>query len=89
MESTQTVTKVSLQPPQQVVGLAGSESPLTVSSNTNNQHSRHDLSRARLRALESSLEDGQLWVPPSPSHRKTWEEQVRSNVFITTNFLIT
>jgi len=77
MESTQTVTKVSLQPPQQVVGLAGSESPLTVSSNTNNQRSRHDLSRARLRALESSLEDGQLWVPPSPSHRKTWEEQVR------------
>ena len=89
MESTQTVTKVSLQPPQQVVGLAGSESPLTVSSNTNNQRSRHDLSRARLRALESSLEDGQLWVPPSPSHRKTWEEQVSSNVFITTNFLVT
>ncbi|RLM79786.1 protein phosphatase 2C and cyclic nucleotide-binding/kinase domain-containing protein [Panicum miliaceum] len=76
MESTQTVTKVSLQPSHQVVGVAGSESPLIVTSNTNNQRSRHDLSRARLRALESSLENGQLWVPPSPSHRKTWEEQV-------------
>ncbi|TVU32563.1 hypothetical protein EJB05_24296, partial [Eragrostis curvula] len=75
MGSTQTVTKVSLQPSQQVLGLAGSESPLMLSSNTNNQRSRHDLSRARLRALESSLEYGQLWVSPSPSHRKTWEEQ--------------
>jgi hypothetical protein len=85
MESIQAVTKVSLQPSPQVVGLAGPESPLIVSSNTNNQRSRNDLSRARLRALESSLENGQLWVSPSPSHRKTWEEQVRSN----TNFLIT
>jgi hypothetical protein len=76
MESTQTVTKVSLQTSQQVVGAEGFKSPLIVSSN--NQHSKHDLSRTRLRALENSLENGQLWVPPSPSHRKTWEEQVRS-----------
>ncbi|KAG2650212.1 hypothetical protein PVAP13_1NG172300 [Panicum virgatum] len=87
MESTQTVTKVSLQPPQQVVGLAGSESPLTVSSNTNNQRSRHDLSCTRLRALESSLEDGQLWVPPSPSHRKTWEEQAHIERVLHDHFL--
>ncbi|XP_062218850.1 protein phosphatase 2C and cyclic nucleotide-binding/kinase domain-containing protein isoform X2 [Phragmites australis] len=87
MESTHTVTKVSLQPSQQVVGLAGSESPLIVSSNTNNQRSRHDLSRARLRALESSLENGQLWVPPSPSHRKTWEEQAHIERVLHDHFL--
>ncbi|EES04932.1 protein phosphatase 2C and cyclic nucleotide-binding/kinase domain-containing protein [Sorghum bicolor] len=86
-ESTQTVTKVTLQPSQQVVGLAGSESPLIVSSNTNNQRSRHDLSRARLRALESSLENGQLWVPPSPSHRKTWEEQAHIERVLHDHFL--
>ncbi|KAJ1278995.1 hypothetical protein BS78_04G121100 [Paspalum vaginatum] len=87
MESMQTVTKVSLQPSQQVVGLAGSGSPLTVSSNTNNQRSRNDLSRARLRALESSLENGQLWVPPSPSHRKTWEEQAHIERVLHDHFL--
>ncbi|CAN6251208.1 unnamed protein product [Urochloa humidicola] len=87
MESTQTVTIVSLQPSQQVVGLAGSESPLIVSSNTNNQRSRYDLSRARLRALESSLENGQLWVPPSPSHRKTWEEQAHIERVLHDHFL--
>ncbi|OEL15911.1 Protein phosphatase 2C and cyclic nucleotide-binding/kinase domain-containing protein [Dichanthelium oligosanthes] len=86
MESTQTVTKVSLQPSQQV-GLAGSQSPLIVSSNTNNQRSRHDLSRARLRALESSLENSQLWVPPSPSHRKTWEEQAHIERVLHDHFL--
>ncbi|CAL5058821.1 unnamed protein product [Urochloa decumbens] len=87
MESTQTVTKVSLQPSQKVVGLAGSESPLIVSSNTNNQRSRHDLSRARLRALESSLENGELWIPPSPSHRKTWEEQAHIERVLHDHFL--
>ncbi|KAK3152746.1 hypothetical protein QOZ80_2BG0163000 [Eleusine coracana subsp. coracana] len=87
MECTQTVTKVSLQPSQQVVGLAGSKSPLVVSSNTNNQRSRHDLSQARLRALESSLEHSQLWVPPSPSHRKTWEEQAHIEQVLHDHFL--
>ncbi|KAL6877496.1 hypothetical protein ACP4OV_012711 [Aristida adscensionis] len=87
MESTQTVTKVSLQPSQQVVGLSGSESPLIVSSNTNNQRFRHDLSRARLRALESSLENGKSWNPPSPSHRKTWEEQVHIERVLHDHFL--
>lgn len=63
----------------QVVEITGSESPSTVSwdSSRNTHRVRHDLSRARLRALESSLENGQLWVPSSPSHRKTWEEEVK------------
>jgi hypothetical protein len=59
----------------------GSESPSVISLNPNNQRSRQDISRARLRALENSLENGQVWVPPSPSHRKTWEEQVRFTDF--------
>lgn len=87
MESTQIVMKVSLQPSQQLVELVGSESPSAISLNPKNQRSRHDLSRARLRALESSLENGRLWVPPSPSHRKTWEEQVRSTNIVTTKIL--
>lgn len=73
--STSPVTM--LKPPlRQVVEVTGSESPSTVSWNTRNQRARNDLSRARLRAIESSLENGQIWVPPSPSHRKTWEEEV-------------
>lgn len=43
---------------------------------------RQDISRTRLRAIESSLENGQAWVPPSPSHRKTWEEEVILGVLI-------
>jgi hypothetical protein len=60
----------------QVVELTGSESPATTSLNSRNQRVRHDVSRARLRAIESSLESGNVWVPPSPAHRKTWEEEV-------------
>ncbi|CAN6272307.1 unnamed protein product [Urochloa humidicola] len=48
---------------------------------------QHDLSRARLRALESSLENGQLWAPPSPSHRKTWEEQAHIERVLHDHFL--
>uniref|UniRef100_A0A0E0G4W6 protein-serine/threonine phosphatase n=1 Tax=Oryza nivara TaxID=4536 RepID=A0A0E0G4W6_ORYNI len=87
MECTQTVMKVSLQPSQQVVELVGSESPSTISLNPKNQRSRQDLSRARLRALESSLENGRLWVPPSPSHRKTWEEQAHIERILHDHFL--
>ncbi|VAI57739.1 unnamed protein product [Triticum turgidum subsp. durum] len=85
--STHTVLKVSLQPSQQVVELVGSESPSITSLNPNNQRSRHDLSRARLRAIESSLENGQLWIPPSPSHRKTWEEQAHIERILHDHFL--
>uniref|UniRef100_A0A0D9VEU9 protein-serine/threonine phosphatase n=1 Tax=Leersia perrieri TaxID=77586 RepID=A0A0D9VEU9_9ORYZ len=87
MESTPTVMRVSLQPSQQVVELVGSESPTTISLNPKNQRSRQDLSRARLRALESSLENGQLWVPPSPLHRKTWEEQAHIERILHDHFL--
>ncbi|GFP92081.1 protein phosphatase 2c and cyclic nucleotide-binding/kinase domain-containing protein [Phtheirospermum japonicum] len=66
-----------LRPPlPQVIEVSGSESPSLMNWRTGNQRARHDLSRARLRALESSLENGQTWVPSSPAHRKTWEEEV-------------
>jgi hypothetical protein len=66
-----------LRPPvPHVIEVTGSESPSTFSWNTRNHRVRHDLSRARLRAIESSLENGQFWIPPSPAHRKTWEEEV-------------
>ncbi|XP_043706487.1 protein phosphatase 2C and cyclic nucleotide-binding/kinase domain-containing protein isoform X2 [Telopea speciosissima] len=71
----------------QVVEVTGSESPSTVSWNTRNHRTRHDLSRARLRAIESSLENGQVWVPPSPSHRKTWEEEAHIERALHDHFL--
>lgn len=66
-----------LRPPiPQVMEVTGSESPSTLGWSFMNQRARHDLSRGRLRAIESSLENGQVWVPSSPAHRKTWEEEV-------------
>ncbi|KAE8647032.1 hypothetical protein Csa_022960 [Cucumis sativus] len=62
----------------QVMEVTGSESPSTFGWNRNNR-ARQDLSRARLRAIESSLENGQVWVPPSPAHRKSWEEEEESH----------
>ncbi|KAE9448671.1 hypothetical protein C3L33_19428, partial [Rhododendron williamsianum] len=65
-----------LHPPvPQIVEATGSESPSALSWSSRFNRARHDLSRARLRVIESSLENGQLWVPPSPAHRKTWEEE--------------
>ncbi|KAK6126879.1 hypothetical protein DH2020_039374 [Rehmannia glutinosa] len=65
-----------LRPPlPQVIEVSGSESP-SLNWRTANHRARHDISRARLRALESSLENGQVWVPSSPAHRKTWEEEL-------------
>lgn len=64
----------------QVIDVSGSESPSIVNWNTRNHCARHDIPRARLRAIESSLENGQVWVPPSPAHRKTWEEQVNPSL---------
>ncbi|XP_072985418.1 protein phosphatase 2C and cyclic nucleotide-binding/kinase domain-containing protein isoform X2 [Typha latifolia] len=84
MESTQ--TENSLRPLQQVMEVAGSESPLNISQNSRNR-ARHDLSRGRLRALESSLENGQIWIPPSPSHRKTWEEEAHIERALRDHFL--
>lgn len=72
-----------LRPPvPQVIEVTGSESPSTFSWNSRNHRVRHDLSRARLRAIESSLENGQVWVPSSPAHRKTWEEEVNICLYI-------
>lgn len=71
----------------QVVELTGSESPATMRLNSRNQRVRHDLSRARLRAIESSLENGNVWVPSSPSHRKTWEEEAHIERALHDHFL--
>lgn len=77
-----------LRPPiPQVVELTGSESPSTYSWNPRNHRVRHDLSRARLRAIESSLENGKVWVPPSPAHRKTWEEEAHIERALHDHFL--
>ncbi|KAJ4839876.1 hypothetical protein Tsubulata_003181 [Turnera subulata] len=74
-------------PASQVVEVTGSESPSTFGWNAGNQRVRHDLSRARIRAIESSLENGKLWVPPSPAHRKTWEEKAQIERALHDHFL--
>ncbi|KAL2321309.1 hypothetical protein Fmac_030278 [Flemingia macrophylla] len=74
-------------PVPQVVEVTGSESPSTFGWNARNHRVRHDLSRARLRALENSLENGQAWVPPSSAHRKTWEEEAHIEQALHDHFL--
>ncbi|XP_057759820.1 protein phosphatase 2C and cyclic nucleotide-binding/kinase domain-containing protein isoform X1 [Arachis stenosperma] len=74
-------------PVPQVVEMTGSESPSTLGWNSRNQRVRHDLSRARLRAIENSLENGQAWVPPSSAHRKTWEEEAHIERALHDHFL--
>ncbi|KAL5976834.1 hypothetical protein ACLOJK_021168 [Asimina triloba] len=86
-EINQTSKDVSIRPLHQVVDVTGSESPSTISWNSRNQRTRHDLSRARLRVIESSLENGHVWVPPSPSHRKTWEEEAHIERALHDHFL--
>ncbi|XP_059431761.1 protein phosphatase 2C and cyclic nucleotide-binding/kinase domain-containing protein [Corylus avellana] len=77
-----------LRPPvPHVIEVTGSESPSTFSWNTRNHRVRHDLSRARVRAIESSLENGQFWIPPSPAHRKTWEEEAHIERALHDHFL--
>ncbi|CAA0838627.1 Protein phosphatase 2C and cyclic nucleotide-binding/kinase domain-containing protein [Striga hermonthica] len=77
-----------LRPPlPQMIEVSGSESPSLVNWRTGNQRARHDISRARLRALESSLEYGQVWVPSSPAHRKTWEEEAQIERALRDHFL--
>ncbi|XP_022929938.1 protein phosphatase 2C and cyclic nucleotide-binding/kinase domain-containing protein-like [Cucurbita moschata] len=70
----------------QVLEVTGSESPSTFGWNRNNR-ARQDLSRARLRAIESSLENGRVWAPPSPAHRKTWEEEAHIERALHDHFL--
>ncbi|KAK7314428.1 hypothetical protein VNO77_32951 [Canavalia gladiata] len=74
-------------PVPQVVEVTGSESPSTFGWNARNQRVRHDLSRARLRAIENTLENGQTWVPPSSAHRKTWEEEAHIEQALHDHFL--
>ncbi|KAL3535710.1 hypothetical protein ACH5RR_004171 [Cinchona calisaya] len=77
-----------LRPPlPQVVELSGSESPSVMSWNSRNHRVRHDVSKARLRAIENSLEKGQMWVPSSPAHRKTWEEEAHIQRALHDHFL--
>ncbi|XP_039017712.1 protein phosphatase 2C and cyclic nucleotide-binding/kinase domain-containing protein-like isoform X2 [Hibiscus syriacus] len=77
-----------LRPPvPQVLEATGSESPSTFSWSSSNHRARHDISRARLRAIESSLENGQVWVPPPPAHRKTWEEEAHIEQALHDHFL--
>ncbi|CAK7337456.1 unnamed protein product [Dovyalis caffra] len=86
--SQSTISSGALRPPvPQVVEVTGSESPANFSWNARTHRVRHDLSRARLRAIESSLDNGQLWVPPSPAHRKTWEEEAHIERALHDHFL--
>ncbi|XP_050216601.1 protein phosphatase 2C and cyclic nucleotide-binding/kinase domain-containing protein [Mercurialis annua] len=79
---------VILRPPiPQAVDMTGSESPSTFGWNSRHHRVRHDVSRARLRAIESSLESGEFWVPPSPAHRKTWEEEAQIERALHDHFL--
>ncbi|KAF9612751.1 hypothetical protein IFM89_003761 [Coptis chinensis] len=82
-----TTTDISVRHLPQIVEVKGSESPSTIRWNARNNRARHDLSRARLRAIECSLENGQVWVPPSPSHRKTWEEEAHIERALHDHFL--
>ncbi|XP_060213947.1 protein phosphatase 2C and cyclic nucleotide-binding/kinase domain-containing protein isoform X1 [Lycium barbarum] len=83
-----TSSDVFLRPPlPQVVELSGSESPSVMNWNSRIQRARQDISRARLRAIESSVENGQIWVPPSPAHRKTWEEEAQIERVLHDHFL--
>ncbi|KAM0061086.1 putative cGMP-dependent protein kinase AGC-PKA-PKG family [Helianthus debilis subsp. tardiflorus] len=82
------ISGTALRPPiPQVVELSGSESPTTMSWHAKNQRARTDISKTRLRAIESSLENGQVWVPPSPGHRKTWEEEAHIERALNDHFL--
>ncbi|KAK1550901.1 hypothetical protein Q3G72_026614 [Acer saccharum] len=77
-----------LRPPvPQFVEVTGSESPSTFGWSSRNHRARNDLSRARLRAIESSLENGQVWAPSSPAHRKTWEEEAHIERSLQDHFL--
>lgn len=86
-ESGQTAPKVPVGPLQQIVEVTGTESPSSVNDNSKIHRVRHDLSRARLRAIESSLENGHAWVPRSPSHRKSWEEEAHIERVLHDHFL--
>ncbi|XP_047269056.1 protein phosphatase 2C and cyclic nucleotide-binding/kinase domain-containing protein isoform X2 [Capsicum annuum] len=82
-----TVIVVQVNGLTNVVELCGSESPSVMNWNSRIQRARQDISRARLRAIESSLENGQTWVASSPAHRKTWEEEAQIERVLHDHFL--
>lgn len=87
IEPLQVTPNLPVRPLHQIVEVTGTESPSAVKENSKNYRVRHDLSRARLRAIESSLENGNSWVPPLPSHRKTWEEEAHIERVLHDHFL--
>ncbi|XP_042033507.1 protein phosphatase 2C and cyclic nucleotide-binding/kinase domain-containing protein-like [Salvia splendens] len=76
-----------LRPSLPQVVASGSESPSRMNWRSRNQRARHDISRARLHALENSLENGQNWIPSSPSHGKTWEDEAQIEQALRDHFL--
>ncbi|XP_068643392.1 protein phosphatase 2C and cyclic nucleotide-binding/kinase domain-containing protein-like isoform X2 [Aristolochia californica] len=85
----QTASNADIKPMNQVLESTGSESPSAIgwNSSRNNHRGRHDLSRARLRAIESSLDNVHVWAPPSAFHRKTWEEEAHIERALKDHFL--
>ncbi|XP_031487553.1 protein phosphatase 2C and cyclic nucleotide-binding/kinase domain-containing protein [Nymphaea colorata] len=83
----QKASDVGVKSLQQVGEFTGSESPTPMGWNSRNHRGRHDLSRARLRAIECSLENGHVWIPPSIPHRKTWEEEAHIERALNDHFL--
>lgn len=86
-ESDQVEPKYHMRPLQHIVVEKGTEPISNIKDNSKFHRVRHDLSKARLRAIESSLENGHGWVPPSPSHRKTWEEEAHIERVLQDHFL--
>ncbi|XP_074556067.1 protein phosphatase 2C and cyclic nucleotide-binding/kinase domain-containing protein-like [Curcuma longa] len=85
--SLKTGADMPLNPSEHVVQDIGSESPLTLNWNARTHRAKQDPSRTRLRAIESYLENGYAWAPPSPSNRKTWEEEAHIEQALHDHFL--
>ncbi|XP_020574848.1 protein phosphatase 2C and cyclic nucleotide-binding/kinase domain-containing protein [Phalaenopsis equestris] len=86
-EVVQNALDAPSKPFPQVMEETGSKSPFPVTSNSKNHRVRHELSRTRLKAIESSLENDHDWFPPSLSHRRTWEEEAHIERVIRDHFL--
>ncbi|XP_042461506.1 protein phosphatase 2C and cyclic nucleotide-binding/kinase domain-containing protein-like isoform X1 [Zingiber officinale] len=84
--SPKTGADMPLNPSEHVQDI-GSESPLTLNWNARTHRAKQDPSRTRLKAIESYLENGYAWAPPSPSNRKTWEEEAHIEQALHDHFL--
>eukprot|EP01018_Ginkgo_biloba_P033871 Gb_14360 [translate_table: standard] len=86
--TTKVDNDVNTKPVQKVLTEGSNGSSLcTGGCAKNSRPARHDLSRARLRAIESSLENGPVWVSPTLSYRKTPEEIADIERALQGNFL--